>query len=272
MRNFRGKVVAITGGATGIGFSLAKRFGEEGAKIALSGRRKKRLDEAVKALKKLGVQAKAFQCDVSKRKDLEKFADAAWKAFGTVDVLVNNAGIMVPQAPLVDMPYEDVEKIFSINIWGVWNGSAVFGKRFIEQGTPAAIYNVGSENSLFNGVPYGASYVATKHAVLAMTEALREEMPPHVHVALICPGFVTSELGEPEAMALGMDTDKYTGIAMEQIKNGEFFIVSHAHNIVRINARHDALVKAYERYAPRYEGDEEFDVRTIVQKLAEQNG
>jgi short-subunit dehydrogenase len=143
----------------------------------------------------------------------------------------------------------------------------VFGRRFIEQGTPAAIYNVGSENSLFHGVPHAAAYVATKHGVLAITETLAEEMPDFVEVGLICPGFVTSELGPPEMMVNAMDTDRYVDIAFEQIKAGEFFIVSHAYNIVRINQRHDAMEKAYAKYAPRYEGDEEYDIRSLISTL-----
>jgi short-subunit dehydrogenase len=114
-----------------------------------------------------------------------------------------------------------------------------------------------------------AAYVSSKHAVLAITEALQEEVPEFIEVGLICPGFVRSELGDEGAMEFAMDTDKYTSIAMEQIKNGEFYIVSHAYNIVRINDRHDRIEKAYQRYAPRYEGDEEFDVRTLLEKLSQ---
>ncbi len=88
---------------------------------------------------------------------------------------------------------------------------------------------------------------------------------------MICPGFVCSELGDPAAMAMGMDTDKFTALAMEQIRNGEFFIVSHAYNRVRIDERHAAVVRAYERYAPRYEGDNEFDVRTLFENLSSEN-
>jgi len=265
MRDFEGKVVAITGGATGIGFSFAKRFGGEGAKIVIGGPRKDRLREAVTALTEAGIEAKHRKCDVTKKREVEALADFAWRAFGHVDVIVNNAGISLPQNPVVDTPEADIHRIFAVNFYGVWNGVAIFGKRLIEQGTPAAIYNVGSENSLFNGVPMSAAYVASKHAVLAITEALREELPGFIEVGLICPGFVRSELGPPEMMVRGMDTDKFTTLAMEQIKNGEFFIVSHPYNIVRINDRHAEISRAYERYAPRYEGDDEFDVRTLVQ-------
>jgi len=264
MNNFKDKVVAITGGATGLGYSFAKRFGSEGAKVIISGRRESRLKEAVKNLADLGVESKFFRCDVTKRKEVEKYADFAWSAFGQVDVLVNNAGMMLPQCPVIDTPEEDVRLIYDVNFFGVWNGIAVFGKRFIKQGTPAAIYNIGSESSLFNGVKLGAAYVSTKHAVLAITEALREEVPEFIEVGLICPGFVKSELGDlGAAMKFAMETDRCTAIAMEQIKNGEFFIVSHAYNMVRINDRHAEISKAYERYAPRYKGDDEFDTRTL---------
>lgn len=269
MDSFGDKVVVITGGATGIGLSFAKQFGNEGAKVVISGRRENRLQEATKELIDLGIEAKYFACDVTQRQEVEDLADFAWDAFGQVDVIVNNAGTMAFGKPLIDTLLEEFHTVYGVNIFGVVNGASVFGKRFIEQGTPAAIYNVGSENSLFNGVPMGAAYVSSKHAVLAITESLREEVPDFIEVGLICPGFVRSELGDPTAMQFAMDTDTYTSKAMKQIKSGEFYIVSHAHNIVRINSRHDALVKAYEQYAPRYEGDEEFDVRTMMAQMAE---
>ncbi len=263
MKDFKDKVVVIPGGATGIGFGFAKAFGADGANIVLAARREDRLQEAVAKLAEYGIEATYTLCDVAKPADIEALADFTWKAFGKVDVIVNNAGIMQPMNAVIDTPEDDVRRIFDINFFGVWRGSAVFGKRFIEQGTPAAIYNVGSENSLFNAAPTSAAYVATKHAVLALTEALREELPDFIDVGLICPGFVRSEIGPPEQMAMGMATDRYVDIAMKQIKAGEFFIVSHAYNMECINARHHEIAKAYATYAPRYDGDAEFDVRTL---------
>jgi len=115
----------------------------------------------------------------------------------------------------------------------------------------------------------GSAYVATKHAVLALTESLRAEMPDFIDVGLICPGFVMSELGPPEAMALAMDTERFVEIAMKQIKAGAFYIVSHAYNIERIQARHDEISGAYSTYATRYEGDQEFDVRSLMNRSQE---
>ncbi len=167
---------------------------------------------------------------------------------------MSNAGVMAVGQTVIDSSKEDFMKIFDVNVFGVLNVVSVFGKRLIEQGTPAALYNVGSENSLFNGVPFAAPYVASKHAVLALTESLKEEVPDYIEVGLICPGFVQS--------------DRFTSIAVKQIKQGEFYIVSHAYNMVRIDERYRTLKKAYEHYAPRYDGDDEFDVRTLFDRMA----
>jgi len=109
--------------------------------------------------------------------------------------------------------------------------------RFITQGTPAAIYNIGSENSLFHGTPLNGAYVGTKHAVYALTHSLREELPDFIDVSLICPGFVMSELGPEENMKHGMPTDEFIQKSMPQIKANEFFVVTHAYNMERIDNR-----------------------------------
>lgn len=267
MKNFNNKVVVITGGATGIGFSFAKQFGKEGAKIVIVGRRQNKNEEAVSNLKESGIEAVSFSCDVTDRKSVEELADKAWKKFGHVDVIMNNAGNIVSSKSVIDSIDEDFKRGFAVNVYGLVNGASVFGKRMIEQGTPAAIYNLGSENSFFHGVPLAAPYVASKHAALAISESLREETPDFIEVSHICPGFVKSELGDQASMQLAMDTDKYTGIAMQQLKEGKFYVVSHAYNMKRIDDRYNEVKEAYETYAPRYEGDEEYDVRTIMQKF-----
>jgi NAD(P)-dependent dehydrogenase (short-subunit alcohol dehydrogenase family) len=262
MDDFNGKGIVITGGATGIGFALAKQFAGHGGRIVIAARRRQRLDQAAAALAADGTDVSVFQCDVSDRGQVEALADFAWQRFGQVDVIVNNAGVGPIASTVVDANRDDVQRVFDVNLFGVWNGVSVFGQRFIEQGTPAAIYNVGSENCFFRAVPLGAGYTASKHAVLVMTEALRDELPDHIDVSLICPGLVKSELSE--ATNDGMDTDAYAEMAMAQILAGEFFVVSHAYNIVRIRARYEEIEAAYARYAPRYQGDDEFDLRTLM--------
>jgi NAD(P)-dependent dehydrogenase (short-subunit alcohol dehydrogenase family) len=265
MKDFNGKVVVLTGAATGIGLAFAKQFAQRGAKLVIAARRRNRLDEAKAMLPQYGAQVEVFECDVTDRGQVEALADFAWNAFGKVDVIVNNAGVGGVPASVIDAKLEDVQRTLDVNLFGVWNGVSVFGRRFIAQGTPAAIYNVGSENCFFNALPNAAGYIASKHALLAMSYALREELPDHIKVSLICPGLVKSEL--VDVTEKGMDTDKFAALAMDQIVTEEFLVVSHAYNIKRIRPRYEEIEAAYAKYAPRYEGDDEFDVRTLGAKF-----
>ncbi|MDR5760867.1 SDR family NAD(P)-dependent oxidoreductase [Caballeronia sp. LZ035] len=264
MQDFNGKVVVITGGATGIGFALARQFGQQGAQLLIAGMNPARLEHAAKELAGHASRVEIFECDVTDRNQVEALADFAWGKFKHVDVIVNNAGVGPVPSSVIDARPEDVQSVLAVNLFGVLHGVSVFGKRFIAQKTPCAIYNVGSENAFFNAIPEGAGYVASKHAVLAVTVALREEAPDFMDVALICPGLVRSELAKETQE--GMDTDKYAAIVMKQIKAGEFYIMSHAYNFVRISARWREVEAAFTKYAPRYEGDIEFDVRTLGAK------
>lgn len=267
MTSFKDKTVVITGGATGIGFALAKQFAADGARIVIGEPRQERLDEAVSQLKASGTDAAAKRMDVTDPESMEALADFAWSTFGGAHVLINNAGIGLGPKRLIDQPLEDMRRVFDVNVFGVWHGCAAFGRRMVDQGEPAWIYNLGSENSFFNAVPQTAAYIASKHAVRGMTEALREEMPDFVTVGLICPGFVRSELIPAAVAGFAMDTDQFAARVMEQIRAGTFYIVTHAYNMERIKPVHDEIEQAYATYAPRYEGDEEFDVRTMIQKL-----
>ncbi len=265
MQSYADKVVVITGSATGIGLSLAGQFGMDGAKVVVSGLPSDDLATAVAELEGRGITAVSCVCDVSQREDVENLAEFAFAEFGQVDVLVNNAGIGQGMTPLIDMDLEDFRRVFEVNIFGVVHGIQVFGKRFIGQGTPAAIYNLGSENSIYPCVPSAHAYVSSKHSVLAMTELLAEEVPDFIEVAIIMPGLVKSEL--TKNLGLGMETDDFTARILAQLKAGEFYAVSHAYNKVRLQERYEKIAAAYDTYAPRHEGDDAFDIRTLISKL-----
>ena len=266
--DMQGKVVVITGGATGIGFALAKRFGGDGAKIVIGEPRAETLEAACEALAGMGVDARWTVCDVSSLESVEALADFAWDAHGRCDVVINNAGIGSRERRVPDVSLEDAHRIMDVNFWGVWHGCRVFGQRMKDQGTPAWIYNTGSENSLFCATT-AAAYIASKHAVLGLTETFREQVPDFIKVGLIIPGWVASDLN-PDFNRHAMDTDAYAAIIYPQILAGERFVVSHAYNTVRIDERMDALRDAYARHAPRYAGDDEYDVRILVKRLREQ--
>ena len=270
MKIYKDSVIVITGGATGIGFGLAKAFGKDGAKLVLAEPREHRLQEAVGKLGELGIVAAYCVCDVTQPDQVEALADFAWERFGRVDVLINNAGIKAPRNAIKDLPLDALHEVFDVNFFGVWHGCATFGKRLVAQGSPAAIYNVGSENSFFRAVPKAAAYVASKHAVLGLTESLRYEMPDYIDVGVIIPGFVSSEMHDPEVSKLGMDTDKFAETVLAQIRAGAYYVVSHAYNMQHIRDRFDAVSKAFEAYAPRYDGDDEYDTQLLIKRLRSQ--
>ena len=262
MKDLKDKIIAITGGATGIGFALAKAFGSEGAKIVIGETREEKLQEAIDIFKNLNIDADKTHLDVTDLKSVEKFADFTCERYGRVDMLINNAGISGARGRIDKVDIKEAKKVFDVNFFGVWHGCSVFSKKMIDQGTNAAIYNLGSENSLFVAVPNSVAYVASKHAVLGLSESLRNDLPDFIHVGTIFPGYVdTPFTGQVEG---GMNADKFAEIVKEQIKNEEHIIVSHAYNTVHIEKRINEITQAYKKYAPRYDGDDEYDVKTCL--------
>jgi NAD(P)-dependent dehydrogenase (short-subunit alcohol dehydrogenase family) len=268
VKDLNGKTAVITGGATGIGFGLAKRLGNLGARVIIAEPREEKLESSVAELTSQGIDAKYFVCDVRELSQVEALADFAWDANRQVDLLFNNAGVSGGNKPIIDSSLDDLRAVFDVNFFGVWNGCKVFGRRFVDQGTQAGIYNTGSENSLFNAVPNIAAYQATKHAVHALTDALREQMPEFVGVGLIIPGFVASDMTRGMA-DLAMDADTFAEKVIEQVQAGQFYIVSHAYNMVHIDQRHEEIKEAYGQYAPRHDGDDAQDVRSIIRRMSE---
>lgn len=267
MLDINHRTVVITGGATGIGLGLAKACGALGARIVIGEPRQARLDEAVATLTEAGITASAFAVDVTNAEQLAAFVDHAFSAFGEVALVVNNAGIGQPLGSVIDTPFEAMQNVMAVNFEAVWRGCQLFGRRLIEQGTPAALYNTGSENSFFVAVSHSAAYVASKHAVLGLTDALREEMPDHVSVGMIAPGFVGSELIPEPMRPMGMPVDEFAGVVLPQMLAGEPYVVSHGYNQVRIDERQQQIASAYSRSAPREEGDDRYDVRTLLASL-----
>jgi len=267
MKDFKNKVVVITGGATGIGFALAKRFGKEGAKIVIGGLREKRLQEAVSTLKRLEIEAAYQICDVTKENDLVLLEQFSRSHFGSVDVLINNAGVGSARKSVFDTSSEEVAAILDVNLFGVWSAIRVFGKKMIAAGTPCAIYNVGSENSFFNAVKKGSAYIISKHAIHALSKSLREEAPAFMDVGMIVPGWVFTEIAPAEFMKFGMPADEFVERLLPQIKAGEFYIVSHPYNLIRIGEAYEEIKQAFDKYAPRFKGDERYDVQLVIEQL-----
>lgn len=268
--DFAGKTAVITGGATGIGLALAKQMGGADARIILFEPREEVLGEAVDALKALGIEAKYFAGDVTDAQSVEALADFAWAQNGRADIIVNNAGVGGPRGGVLDTDLAEARALYDINFWGVWHGIQSFGRRYREDGLPAAIYTTASENALFNALPSGGgAYVSGKHALLGLMDVLRREVKnkaelTNVELGVIIPGWVATPLSHQR----GMDADAFAKIIFAQMQAGEYYLVGHAYNIVRVRERIDELEAAYAQYAPRYEGDDEFDVQLYYAGLA----
>ncbi|WP_443971414.1 SDR family oxidoreductase [Sphingobium sp. CR28] len=188
MTGVSGKTILITGASSGIGEASARELAQAGAQLFIGARRSGRL----KALAdELGAQVGWAELDVTDADSFEAFVAAAEGRFGRVDALVNNAGVM-PLSQLAAVKRDEWKKMIDVNIHGVLNGIAAVLPRFIAQGGGHVI-NVASV-AAHMVMPTAAVYCATKHAVWAITEGLRQEHDD-IRTTLISPGVVATELG-----------------------------------------------------------------------------
>ncbi len=190
--NIEGKVVVITGASSGLGENTARHLAELGSTVVLGARRKDRLDATVKDITAKGGKALAIAVDVTKREQVDALIQAALKAYGKVDVLVSNAGIM-PIAPLAALKVDEWEKMIDINIKGVLYGIAAALPVFTKARSGHFI-NLGSVAGFKVFSPGGSVYSATKFAVRAISEGLRHEVGGEIRVTVVEPGAVDSEL------------------------------------------------------------------------------
>ncbi|MFM9857423.1 SDR family oxidoreductase [Pseudoxanthobacter sp. M-2] len=183
------KTVLITGASSGIGAAIARELGRAGARLALGARRTDRL-EALAA--EIGGDVLVRRLDVTDRADVAAFADAARERFGGIDVIVNNAGVM-PLSPMASLKVEEWERMVDVNIKGVLYGVAAVLAEMTARGS-GHIVNIASIGAL-RVVPTAAVYCATKYAVRALSEGLRQENE-RIRVTCVHPGVVESELAD----------------------------------------------------------------------------
>lgn len=264
MTDFAPQTAVITGGASGIGLALARRLAGHGVRVMVADLPRESLERAARIDRVV-----TWPCDVSDLPQVEALAEAAFESFDSVDLVLNNAGQGGVRGKLWEVDPEAARAHFDVNFWGIWNGCRAFAPRLIEQETPSAIYNTGSENSFFCAVPRTAAYIAAKHAVLGMTESLREDLPEHVHAGLIVPGWVFTPLGPEQFMKFGMDVERFVDLILPQIFARRRFVVSHGYNSIRIAERMDELVQSYADFALPVDEDEKHDTRRFFDRMRE---
>ncbi|MCX2732603.1 SDR family oxidoreductase [Saccharopolyspora sp. NFXS83] len=187
------KVVAVTGASSGIGEATARRLAADGHHVFLGARRTDRLDALSGEITAAGGTAAFQRLDVTDAAEVRAFMSAARDHYGRVDVVVNNAGVM-PLSPLHELKFDEWDRMIDVNVRGVLHGIAAALPIMREQGGGQFV-NVASVGA-YEVVPTSAVYSATKFAVRAVSEGLRQESPGDIKVTVVSPGVTESELAD----------------------------------------------------------------------------
>ncbi|WP_208288748.1 SDR family oxidoreductase [Halobacterium sp. R2-5] len=219
-QSLEGDTAIVTGSSTGLGRAIAEKFADEGANVVTNSRSQDRAEDTAEAIREAGGNAVAAEADVSEKADVEALAQAAVDEFGSLDVMVNNAGTTV-EKHVFDQTPEDWQRVLDVNLTGTFYGSQVAGEQMAEQGTGGQIINV---SSMFGsvGVQGRAPYNATKGGIENLTRCLAVELAEYdVHVNALAPGYVKTDLAEaPWGEEITEDREwPYYGYTEEHIEN-----------------------------------------------------
>ena len=201
---FRDRVAVTSGGASGIGRAMANGFAARGAHLVLADIDEAAVSIAEKELSEGGTRVLAVPTDVARRDSVTDLADAAFRHFGAVHIVCNNAGVAT-LGSLVQADPGDWDTTMAINFWGVVHGVDAFAQRLVEQKQGGHIVNTASMAGLV-GMEYLGIYCASKFAVVGLSESLERELRPHdIGVSVLCPMIVATNIAQNSARLLGRD-------------------------------------------------------------------
>lgn len=261
MRGLTGKTVLITGAGRqkGLGEGIAKRFMEEGCNVVIAdldktsgsqfpehGVATKSEMELVVANLNSSVTGKAISisCDVRNESDVQAAVAHAIKQFGSLDVLVNNAGIGYLMSPVVDTKEEDWDAVLDVNLKGTFLATKHVARAMIAQNTGGRIINISSQGGK-SGFPHASAYVSSKHGVIGFTRAVAIELGSYgITVNAVCPNHVTTGLGSWQndyfSKLLGLSLDEYMSAMKGRIPLGRTGLPSDIGNACAFLASEDA--------------------------------
>ena len=271
MRDIRGKTAIVTGAASGIGLGIAKVLAQAGANIVLVDLRTDALEAARPTIEALGVRVISVATDVSDAQSVEAAGKAALDAFGALHIAVNNAGVAMHGTPLEQVKLEEWDWVIGVNIRGVINGIRSFVPMIRSHGQGGHVVNTGSVSSLFvrEGRNQGA-YAMTKYAVLALSEALEQELAGSgIGVSVLCPGGVTTSIFDsaatrPQRFGGGYRRPQQEALksafaaealapevvgrrVLQAITDNEFYVLTHTGEREIISARLERIKAAFDR-------------------------
>ncbi|HEY8139537.1 MAG TPA: SDR family oxidoreductase [Nitrososphaera sp.] len=193
MKMIKGKVAIVTGASSGIGYATSLALSRAGARVAAGARRTDKLQSLENEIAKSGGEVMIQKLDVTKKADCDAFVDAVVKKWGTVDILVNNAGLM-PLSFFKSLKVDEWDQMIDVNIKGVLYCTAAAVTHMINKKS-GHIVNISSVAGRVV-FPAGSVYCATKHAIAAFSEGLRQELSARANIRVTCiePGVVATEL------------------------------------------------------------------------------
>lgn len=195
VRELKGRTAFVTGGASGIGLALGRAFAEAGMKVMLADVERRALDAALKDLHNFGPNVRGVSCDVADADSVERAALAACEAFGNVHVVCNNAGVAAGGG-IDTISLDNWRWVLDVNLMGVLHGIRSFLPRMRAHGEGGHIVNTAAMAGMNAGLGF-SPYVASKFAVVAMSEGLAMQLKPHgIGVSVLCPSFVRTRMGD----------------------------------------------------------------------------
>jgi len=192
----KGKVVLITGGATGIGKATARAFLKEGCKVAICGRTKPKVDHTVQQFREKGYDSIGGVADDGNAAAMHAFADLVAQKYGCIDVWINNAGIYPERKPLLDVTEEEWDETFRVNVKSVFIGTKIAAAHMKKRGA-GVILNASSFAAV---IPTAGSsaYGPTKSVIVSLTRTSAAELAPfHIRVVAYVPGMIRTAMSEP---------------------------------------------------------------------------
>ena len=274
MKDFRGRTAFVTGGASGIGLSMARAFGRAGMNVVLADVDDAAAKAACERLAFEQIKAVPVHCDVSERAGVRAAALEAVAAFGKVHVLCNNAGVAVG-GQIGTVRERDWDWIVDVNLKGVVYGTETFVPLIRSHGEGGHIVNTASMAGMIS--PPGLEpYCATKYAVVAMSEGWFQQLAPaNIGVSVLCPGFVKTRIHESgrarqdkyggigdvdpgvgdtreqaaQNVLNGIDPDIVGNRVLEAMQNGELYIFTHPAMRAFVEARFQMILAAFDAAA-----------------------